>query len=271
MNTLKVDESRRELQSYANETRQLSSSSDLLQFSQANDRKASADMVSWLVSNVLQSDKDCLVVLDDVWSVDDAAVFDHLSGKCQLLITTRDVNVVRGLGGSAYELETMTQDQSRPLLYEYAGVTPDEQSKLSSNMQLIVSKLLVQCRGLPLALSLVGSNLIHTRTEQDWQDMLEDLEHADLERLRSLFPTDAYPHCNLLAAIDVSFQRLEESAREKFLDFAIFPEDIDIPSDILELFWSSIGTDKEKIACNPRESRYILAVLESKSLIQKGI
>jgi hypothetical protein len=228
-------------------------------------------MVSWLVSNVLQGDKDCLVVLDDVWSVDDAAVFDHLSGKCQLLITTRDANVVRGLGGSAYELETMTHDQSRALLYEYAGVTPDKQSKLNSNMQLIVSKLLLQCRGLPLALSLVGSNLIHTRIEQDWQDTLEDLERADLERLRSLFPTDTYPHCNLLAAIDVSFQRLEESAREKFLDFAIFPEDIDIPSDILELFWSSIGTDKEKIACNPRESRYILAVLESKSLIQKGI
>ncbi|CAB3995906.1 WD repeat [Paramuricea clavata] len=223
---------------------------------------------AWLKANTC--DKDCLIVLDDVWGVDDAAVFDYLSGNCQLLITTRDANVVNGLGGSVYELETMAADQSRALLYKYACITPYKQSKLSSNMQEIVSKLLDQCGGLPLALALVGSNLKDVRAEQAWRDILQDFEKADLERLRSLFPTDAYPHRNLLAAINVSFQRLEESAREKFLDFAIFPEDTDIPSDVLEQFWLSIGTENGRAPCDPRESRYILAVLERKSLIQKG-
>jgi hypothetical protein len=138
-------------------------------------------------------------------------------------------------------------------------------------MQGIVSKLLDQCGGLPLALALVGSNLKDARAEQAWRDILQDFEKADLERLRSLFPTDAYPHRNLLTAINVSFQRLEESAREKFLDFAIFPEDTDIPSDILEQFWLLIGTENGRVSCDPRESRDILAVLERKSLIQKGI
>ncbi len=217
----------------------------------------------------MQSEKDCLVVLDDVWSVDDAAVFDHLSGKCQLFITTRDSNVVHGLGVSKYELGFMAQDESRALLYRNAGVTPDE--VLNSNLQRIAAELLVQCGGLPLALALVGSHLMETRAEQDWKDILNDLKNADLERLRSLAPKDAYPYDNLLAVISVSFQRLEESAREMFLHFAIFPEDADIPSDVLELFWSSIETENGKTSCNPREARDILTVLERKSLIQKGM
>ena len=135
----------------------------------------------YFTTQYLQVDKDCLVVLDDVWSVDDAAVFDYLTGKCQLLITTRDADVVRGLRGSAlYELQPLEMDKSRKLLYQSAEVTSDEQTKFSANMQQIVAELLDQCRGLPLALSLVGSVLIDTRLEQDWQDILDDLKNTDL-------------------------------------------------------------------------------------------
>jgi hypothetical protein len=208
-------------------------------------------------------------VLDDVWDVKDSAVFDHLTGKCQLLVTTRDADVVRGLQGSAlYELQIMAKDKSRTLLYQSARVTSEEQSKFSSNMQRIVAELLDQCRGLPLALSLVGSNLIDARTELQWQDVLDDLKNSDLEELHSLFPEDAYPYDNLLAAISVSFQRLEEGEQEKFLDFAIFPEDTDIPSDVLELFWASERAGR--IACNGRKARRVLVKLERKSLVQKG-
>ena len=221
----------------------------------------------WLKENTI--DKDCLVVLDDVWNVDDASVFDRLSGKCQLLVTTRDADVVRGLQGSAlYELNIMAKDKSRALLYQSARVTSDEQSKFSLNMQQIVAELLDQCRGLPLALSLVGSNLIDSRAEEQWRDILDDLKNSDLEELRPIFSADTYPHDNLLAAINVSFERLEKSEQEKFLDFAIFPEDTDIPSDILELFWSSERTGR--IICKPRATRRILEKLERKSLIQKG-
>ncbi len=163
----------------------------------------------------------------------------------------------------------MAQSKSRKLLYQSAQVTAAEQSHFSSNMQRIVAEILEQCRGLPLALSLVGSNLTDTRVEQDWQDILDDLKNADLAELRSLFPEDDYPYDNLLAAINVSFQRLDESGKEKFLDFAIFPEDTDIPSDILELFWSS--QDSGRNTCSAREGRRILNVLERKSLIQKGM
>ena len=208
-------------------------------------------------------------MLDDVWSVADAAVFDHLSGKCQLLITTRDADVVRGLRGSAvYELQPLEMDKSRKLLYQNAEVTSDEQTKFSANMQQIVAEILHRCRGLPLALSLVGSMLIDTRFEEDWQNILDDMKNADLAELRSLFPSGAYPYDNVLAAMDVSFQRLEKEEQEKFLDFAIFPEDTNVPSDILELFWSSKAAGRT--SCSNRKGRRILNSLERKSLIIKG-
>ena len=216
----------------------------------------------------MQSEKDCLVVLDDVWNVNDVAVFDHLSGNCQLLITTRDAEVVHGSESFVYELQFMAQDESQALLFQSAGVNPDELSKFSPKMHQIVEELLKKCRGLPLVLSLVGSNLIDTRLQQDWEDVLEDIQNADLELLHSQFPNVTYPYDNILAAIDASFRRLKESEQEKFLDFGIFPEDTNIPTCILELFWSSEGAGRT--SCKPREGRRILTALERKSLIQKG-
>ena len=215
----------------------------------------------------MQSDKDCLVVLDDVWNANDVAVFDCLSEKCQLLITTRDVNVVRGSRGVVYELGIMKQDKSRELLCQSAGIKLDELSGISPKMHEILEELLTQCRGLPLALSLVGSNLNGTRSEQDWKDILDGFT-TDLEEIRSMFPTDEYPYDNIIKAINVSFEHLEKCEQEKFLDFAIFPEDTSIPSDVLELFWSSKGAGRT--SCNPRLSRRILDALEKKSMIQKG-
>jgi hypothetical protein len=170
--------------------------------------------------------------------VNDVAVFDHLSGNCQLLITTRDVNVVRGSKGLVYELHIMEQDKSRALFFQSAGITPDELASFSPRMHQIIEELLTECRGLPLALSLVGSNLNGTRSEQAWKDILDGFT-SDLEELHSIFPIDDYPYDNIITAINVSFQRLQKFEQEKFLDFAIFPEDTSIPSDVLELFWSS--------------------------------
>ena len=215
----------------------------------------------------MQNDKDCLVVLDDVWSVNDVAVFDHLSENCQILITTRDVNVVQGSRGFVYELDIMKPDESRALFYQSAGFKPDEVSNISPKMHQIVEELLNQCRGLPLALSLVGSNLNRTRSEQDWKDILDGFT-TDLEEIHSMFPTDEYPYDNIIKAINVSFEHLEKCEQEKFLDFGIFPEDTSIPSDVLELFWSSKGAGRT--SCNPRQSRRILDALERKSMIQKG-
>ena len=170
----------------------------------------------------------------------------------------------------------MPKDQSRQLLYKGALVTANEQSTFSSKMQSTVEQLLDQCRGLPLALSIVGATLMDTRAKQDWQDVLDELKNANLQQLKiksedDLLPGE-YQYTNVSAAIEVSLKRLSQMKaeyEEKFFDFAIFPEDTDIPSDILELFWSSENIPGRN-ACSAKETRKILRVLERKSLIQKG-
>ena len=194
-------------------------------------------------------------------------MFDHLSGKCQLLVTTRDVDVVRGSRGLVYELDIMKPDESRALFYSSAGIKQDELSSFSPKVPQIIEELLKECKGLPLALSLVGSNLNGTQSEQDWKDILDGFT-SDLEEIRSMFPADDYPYKNIIKAINVSFEHLEKCEQEKFLDFALFPEDTSIPSDILELFWSSQGVGRT--SCKPWKARHILDALERKSMIQKG-
>ncbi|XP_046844013.1 uncharacterized WD repeat-containing protein alr2800-like isoform X2 [Xenia sp. Carnegie-2017] len=234
-----------------------------------------SDAQSWLRENTI--DKDCFLILDDVWNMKHASLFDCLSGSCQLLITTRDADVVRGLKGiEIYELQIMPKDQSRQLLYNGAQVSTDEQSTLSVKLQRIVEELLEQCRGLPLALSIIGATLIGTRAEQDWLDTLDELKSANLQQLSIKSEEDLlhgeYQYTNVSAAIDVSLKRLNQKKpeyEERFFDLAIFPEDTDIPSDILELFWSSESIPGRN-ACSAKETRNILRLLERKSLLQKG-
>ncbi|XP_046863829.1 uncharacterized WD repeat-containing protein alr2800-like isoform X2 [Xenia sp. Carnegie-2017] len=234
-----------------------------------------SDAQSWLRENTI--DKDCFLVLDDVWNIKHASLFDCLSESCQLLITTRDADVVRSVKGiEIYELQVMPKDQSRQLLYNGAQVSTDEQSTLSVKLQRIVEELLEQCRGLPLALSIIGGTLIGTRAEQDWQDTLDELKSANLQQLSIKSEEDLlhgeYQYTNVSAAIDVSLKRLSQKKpeyEEKFFDLAIFPEDTDIPSDILELFWSSENIPGRN-ACSAKETRNILRLLERKSLLQKG-
>ena len=195
-------------------------------------------------------------------------MFDCLSGKCQLLITTRDANVICGLGATKYELPILEQAKSRALLYQSAKINPNEQ--LTQTLERIIIELLEQCRGLPLALALVGSNLMDTRVEKEWKNILDDLKNADLKRIRLLFRKVAYPYDNLLAAIEVSYERLNEIEQELFLHFGIFPEDTDIPSDIIDLLWEAIRTQNGETSFENRELHDVLFVLERKSMIQKG-
>ena len=192
-------------------------------------------------------------------------MFDHLSGKCQILITTRDVNVVRGSRGFVYELDILKEDQSLVLFYRSAGINLAELSNFSLKMHQIIKKLIEECKGLPLALSLVGSSLNGIRSEQIWKDILSVFT-TDLGELHSIFPIDDYRYVNIIRAINVSFLYLGKCEQEKFLDFAIFPEDTSIPSDILELFWSSEGAGRK--SCSTFEAKRVLGALERKSIIQ---
>ena len=224
----------------------------------------------WIQENTAH--KESLVVLDDVWDTDHASAFDVLSGNCQLLITTRNSDVVRGLRGSElHKLGGLNKKQARELL---ARSAQKDLSSLSQEIQLIAEQILDECGGLPLAIALIGSSLVDTPTNcvQDWQDRLQGLKDADLDEIRSCFPKDSYPYEHLMAAIDVSFTALPEPYRSWCLDLAVFPEDTEIPPHALEMMWNDVSGDlseKERRKLQ-RKVQDALSFLEKRSVLQSG-
>ena len=200
----------------------------------------------------LLTDKACLLILDDVWNLNDASAFDVLEKRSQMLITTRDAGIITGLGGEKYQLSILSEKQALALLANGAN-QPLE------TLPAIAKDVARECGYLPLALSMVGA-MMQWKPINRWQNVLQKLRSADLEKIRQQFPD--YPYPDLLKAIQVSVEVLEPQERERYLDFAVFPEDTPIPEAVLQTFWEPLGLDEF-------DTQDVIDNLVSKSLVSR--
>jgi hypothetical protein len=88
---------------------------------------------------------------------------------------------------------------------------------------------------------MVGA-MMRSKPTNRWQNVLEKLRCADLDKIRQQFPD--YPYPDLLKAIQVSVEALEANERERYLDFAVFAEDTPIPEAVLQTFWEPLALDE---------------------------
>src|SRR6185295_2762100 len=84
--------------------------------------------------------------------------------------------------------------------------------------------------------------MLRGRPDDRWPTLLAQLQKADLAYLAAALP-DYREHRNMLAAIEVSVQELPEDIRHRFLDFAVFAEDVAVPEAVLHLLWKATGVD----------------------------
>ncbi len=161
--------------------------------------------------------------------MDHAAAFDVLGSQCQLLLTAQDAESLTGLGAQRHEVRFLSEPQALGLLAQWAGepleTLPPEAAAVAR-----------ECGYLPLAVAISGA-MVSGKAANRWQNVLHKLQTADLEKLRQQFPD--YPHPNLLKAIQVSVEALPQEEAERYLDFAIFPEDTPIPEAVLVGFWAA--------------------------------
>jgi WD40 repeat protein len=171
-------------------------------------------------------DKAALIVLDDVWDARDSAPFLLDSPRSRLMITTRDARVAVALGAQQQELHVLTWDQSLQLISLWADCRV-------SDLPPEATEIVRECGSLPLAVAMVGAQL---RGKPDrWPHVLQKLRNADLDRIRQSFPE--YPHTDLLRAIEISMDSLDDDLRRRYLDFAVFPEDCAIPEAAVGTLW----------------------------------
>ena len=181
----------------------------------------------------LLADKACLLVLDDIWQVTALAALNCIGARGQLLVTTRDARITTSIGATEYQLELLSNPQARRLLAQWTQIP---ETVLPPEADAVVA----ECGALPLALAMTGAML---RGKPDrWSNVLHKLRSADLEKIKQQFPD--YPYPDLLKAIAISVDALDPDLRQRYLDFALFPEDTPIPEAVLQTFWEPEGLDK---------------------------
>lgn len=200
----------------------------------------------------LLDNRQCLLILDDVWQVEHSAAFDVLSKQSKLLFTTRDIRIVKALNAIEYQVNLLSDDEALELLSTCSG-----QSK--ETLPVEAHKVMKECGNLPLALSMIGA--IARARPNRWDNLLHKLQNADLGKIRYQFPE--YPYPDLLKAIQVSIDALEQEVRIRYLEFAIFPEDVAIPEATLRTFWEPEGLDEY-------DTQDIIDVLVERSLARRS-
>ena len=173
-----------------------------------------------------------LVVLDDVWTIEDADAFCVDAPPARPLITTRNDEVLVGVGAE-HHVDVLLLSDALKMLAGWAG------EKDPDKLPPEASEVAKECGCLPLALAMVGA-MVRLRPT-GWNDALTRLKRADLVAIKRAFP--GYPYPNLLRAIEVSVKALEESDQERYLDLAVFPQDQPIPERTLGVLWKLDDVD----------------------------
>ncbi|GBE77070.1 hypothetical protein myaer87_42970 [Microcystis aeruginosa NIES-87] len=204
----------------------------------------------------LLADKKALLVVDDLWNVEDIDPFRVAVNQCKLLVTTREVPVK---GAIRYDLDVMTESQSLALLTGYLK----HELNLADQKQ---AKILAKIVGyLPLALELTAAQV---KDGIPWAELIEDLraEIANLEILDRLEAGDTAneekrKHYSLIACFNLSLKRLNGQRLRQFSWLGVLPDDVTITEKMAATLWD----------CQVREARQTLRYLRSKALLLTGV
>ncbi|KAG8378819.1 hypothetical protein BUALT_Bualt07G0024500 [Buddleja alternifolia] len=174
-----------------------------------------------------------LIVMDDMWSTeawDDLRLFfpDNRKGS-RIMITTRLLDVAISLSSrNLYSMDFLDEDKSWGLLCEKAF----SQGSASPELEDIGKKIARSCRGLPLAIVVIGGLLGNSNmTREYWEFIAENvISYANSENDE---------HC--LKIVALSYNHLPIHLKPCFLYMRAFPEDHEVPVSELIKFWVAEG------------------------------
>jgi WD40 repeat protein len=184
-----------------------------------------------------------LLILDDVWSRDQLAVF-RVAGRCVRLVTTRNASLAAGTR-MPVKVDQMSQAQARALLL--AGLPP---------LATVITEGFIEETGRwPLLLRLVNKILAdQLRFQPDITEAAETL----LDRLRTgVLQVDqlteaAGQHLDVTdpdqrnkavrATIQASTSLLLPAEHDRFVELGVFAEDETIAVRLVALLWQATGT-----------------------------
>ena len=131
--------------------------------------------------------------------------YNWFASGSRVIITTRDKRVLTSLGINhrIFEVEELSECEAHELFIEYAFQT----SKYGEDYSELVKQIICYAKGLPLALTVIGSNLCG-KNIYEWKSALQKYENI--------------PHKDIQKILKISYDGLEETEKEIFLDIACF-------------------------------------------------
>ncbi|GAB2273979.1 hypothetical protein Dimus_008749 [Dionaea muscipula] len=188
-------------------------------------------------------EKSYLVVLDDVWTTVDwkylQAAFPIIHDQgiaSKVVLTTRNHDIVSALGDELvlyHEPKLLDIETSWELLQKKAF--PDE--KVTVDLEQLGKEMLKHCKGLPLAVVVLGGVLANKRTLDDWKNVLGNIHsYFGVDKLR-----DQSYNNSVYDVLGMSYYDLPYHLKPCFLHLGVFPEDFEIPVKKLYRMWLAEG------------------------------
>jgi WD40 repeat protein len=170
--------------------------------------------------------KAALVVVDDVWSLEQLQPMLVKSPRSRLLFTTRNAAIAGAISDRSFSADLLSELEARKLLARAAGIT-------SAKLPPVALDIIAECRGLALAIAQIGGSL-KGQPATDWIDTLEALQRADVSTIEERLDTG---QLNFFRSLAVSIDSLPQEKKDRFLELAVLPEDASAPVAILQALW----------------------------------
>lgn len=188
------------------------------------------------------SHKTYLIVMDDVWSIDDGW-WDRISrglpkfiehNSC-IIITSRNDDVVKRMGATESRIHRprlLDDEESWSLFCKFAFSS----TKGNCNAQLVeVGREIVRkCHGLPLAIKTIGGMLSSKpQSLGEWTRICENF--------REKLVSDCESNTSVMASLQLSYDELPAHLKQCILCFSIYPDDHEIEVEQLVRWWVGEG------------------------------
>ncbi|KAL1561265.1 putative late blight resistance protein R1B-16 [Salvia divinorum] len=174
-----------------------------------------------------------LIVLDDIWNTkfwDEMRMYfpDNNNGS-RIVITTRESDVANYADSSRsqHQVQLLSESESWNLLHQLVF----GEEECPPVLQEIGRKIAKDCRGLPLAISVMGGMLSKMdRSEEAWQKIGDDVIAAIGES-----------NVQCYSILSLSYNHLPNHMKPCFLYMGAFPEDFKIKGSKLVSLWVAEG------------------------------
>jgi Leucine-rich repeat (LRR) protein len=210
------------------------------------------------------------LVLDDVWNIGVLEQLDLAKGRGSVtLVTTRNRPVLKKAGvidEDEVKVGVLSKEDSWKLFCVHAFRTGF--SNIPCELQGVAELVADECKGLPLALKVIGGSMVGKTTRQEWEFQLNCLWES-----RQL--PGQQEEAALFGRLKLSYDNLDKDnpiLKECFLGFAAFPEDRMVEMEELVKLWKAQGLlddPTKKLGDDPTLSAYyVVGLLIGRSLIE---